>query len=874
MANFSLKNHSLTGHNLIEASAGTGKTYTISGIFCKLLLQKIPCSKILIVTFTNLAKGELIERLHSDAYALYLILTDKKKIEDSKPFFQEIITKQHFNNKEITAHIFQELSNIDENILTIHGFCNDLASRFFFEFGFAFQENIIEDEKEIFEKTFFQVLQQDIYPLFKVAKESDDQKQNLQKNFLLEYIFNFQDGFNGIKEKLIHYQKDLKFLTEKEEGENFEILIKEYQQQKQKIKEKLIKAEYWLLRGEKEYPLDFLIYFSRLIETNGNGNKFRNSQKHLKEIQNFFLQEKNSFFICYCFKKKILQDSKGNRIYNRYNFPYFLENRKKEKKEDEIKIYDDESEKFESEFQKKLNSFLQELNEFFQTSEKIEIALQHEYKKILEKCYCSLTKKITETKKNLSIKTHDDSLKNVLEAIQNKSDFELKQIRQRYETILIDEFQDTDKKQIEIFDKLFLQSPIPKNLFFIGDPKQSIYSFRGADLNSYLSVREKCQVYTLHQNWRSTSGLVNSVNFLFDESKNPFLNKEIINPKISAGQKDFILEKKFGHSVEIWLNELDAATDKKREFFSIATANHISSLLSIGVQKEQIGILVRNKMQAQFIMEQLNQNQISYIWNDDEDLFQTPEIKDFYLILKAIFLQNKESSIAALSTPLCKNYFKLEESFNHLQEVLDYLALLNGGQQDISLAKKWVHWKQKINQCFEIWQEENFSKAMDFFFDEDFVAHLLIEKNGKQIFANIENCIEICQKEIFNKNLNCSGVINWFQKKLLISNNSKEIHYPVQMVQQTETIQVMTIHKSKGLEFDFVYCPFTWDENNKDRGEPYSVKDADVIPLNEEVKKESVHFSKAQMEAESRRLNYVMLTRAKKKNDFRSRKHS
>ena len=844
---FSLKDHRLTGHNLIEASAGTGKTYTISGIFCKLLLKNIPCSKILIVTFTNLAKGELIERLHSDAYDLYLILTRKKELKESKPFFQEILKKEYFNNDEISSHVFQQLSNIDENVLTIHGFCNNVASRFFFEFGFSSQEKIIEDESDIFEKTFFQILQKKIYPTFK--KEDTNSKK---KKILLEYIFAFQKGFSGIKEKLLSYQKDLKF-QKKEELPPLENLLQEYHEKKEQIKKNLL---------EKNF---FSILYS-FIKEFANGNKYRNFESQINHFQDFFLTEEEEFFFdSYCQKRGILFDSNQNRVYSRYTVDYFEENLKKKYKNSPLSLYFGEEKISFSDPQ--FLEFMDHLKSFFWLNLKIEFILEQQYKILLEESLHDLQNQIHQTKKRLSIKTHDDTLKNLLTAIENKNNFDLKKIRSQYDTILIDEFQDTDKKQIQIFDKLFIQSPIPKNIFFIGDPKQSIYSFRGADLNSYLFVKEKCKTYTLNQNWRSTPYLVNTINFWFRKETNPFLNEKIVNPKITAAKKDFVLEKKFGSSVDLLFYEKkkEKNTIEKKEKFSIATVNHILSLLSKGVQKNQIGILVRKKAQANFIIKELENHQISYALADEEDLFQTEEAKDFYQILKAIVYKDKNKSIPALATSICKSYFKEKENFNNLEEVFQYFYCLNQQQQNENLSKKWVHWKKKINTSSQKWQQENFLKAMDFFFDENLIVNLLQQKNGKQIFSNIEYLIEISRKQIVDKNLTKRGLLNWFQKQLSDNKDFSKQKYSLQRLQQDDAIQIMTIHKSKGLEFDFVYCPFFWDQKSRAQGDSFLLEDGYYLSLNEKEKKVMKEKYEQLQKEEDCRLRYVMLTRAKKK---------
>ena len=99
-------------------------------------------------------------------------------------------------------------------------------------------------------------------------------------------------------------------------------------------------------------------------------------------------------------------------------------------------------------------------------------------------------------------------------------------IRGRYKAALIDEFQDTDPVQYAIFQNVFGKGGAI--LFLIGDPKQAIYSFRGADLFAYMKAAGRVNSrYTLTKNWRSEPGLITSVNTIFSNGRNPFLYRDI-----------------------------------------------------------------------------------------------------------------------------------------------------------------------------------------------------------------------------------------------------------------------------------------------------------------------------------------------------------
>ena len=111
-------------------------------------------------------------------------------------------------------------------------------------------------------------------------------------------------------------------------------------------------------------------------------------------------------------------------------------------------------------------------------------------------------------------------------------------LRRQYVAALIDEFQDTDPLQYEIFRRVFTGSG--NHLFLIGDPKQAIYGFRGADVFTYMKASQIAdQTYTLKENWRSDSALVRSVNTVFSTSSLPFVFKGIrFHPVKAKGEAD------------------------------------------------------------------------------------------------------------------------------------------------------------------------------------------------------------------------------------------------------------------------------------------------------------------------------------------------
>ena len=132
---------------------------------------------------------------------------------------------------------------------------------------------------------------------------------------------------------------------------------------------------------------------------------------------------------------------------------------------------------------------------------------------------------------------YDDLIKRLADALRKEGSSLVKEVGNRYRVALIDEFQDTDAEQWSIFSKLFLDSE--HYLYLIGDPKQSIYRFRGADIHAYLRAKSECSYhYTLTTNWRSTPLMVEAVNTIFTMRDDPFQLTGLDFNKVSAGKSE------------------------------------------------------------------------------------------------------------------------------------------------------------------------------------------------------------------------------------------------------------------------------------------------------------------------------------------------
>ncbi len=257
---------------------------------------------------------------------------------------------------------------------------------------------------------------------------------------------------------------------------------------------------------------------------------------------------------------------------------------------------------------------------------------------VIQQCRARL-KQVKEQKQVFSF---DDLLTQLSAAIDIDDTATLtEKIRQQYPVAMIDEFQDTDPLQYSIFSQIYLSDP-QSALLMIGDPKQAIYGFRGADIFTYIKAKQQVtSQYTLDTNWRSGSQMVEAVNQLFSTADSPFFYDEEIpflpvksSPgselktwSLSIGQEELTQP-----AFNVWLSQQGDSFTSIGDYqatMAQATASQIYTILSAAqeqkahltknsgkkvIQASDIAILVRNRSQAQLIKQALLDRGIASVY--------------------------------------------------------------------------------------------------------------------------------------------------------------------------------------------------------------------------------------------------------------------
>lgn len=258
----------------------------------------------------------------------------------------------------------------------------------------------------------------------------------------------------------------------------------------------------------------------------------------------------------------------------------------------------------------------------------------------------------------------DDMLSRLDEALNSDNgDALAAAIRGRFPVAMIDEFQDTDPQQYRIFRRIWRQQP-DTALLLIGDPKQAIYAFRGADIFTYMKARgEVAAHYTLDTNWRSAPGMVESVNTLFSQMNDAFMFREIPFLPVKSAPRNaglrFELRGVPASDERLADGGRGCGVGDYQAFMAQHCAAQIRDWLSAGVRGEailhrgdearpvrasDITVLVRSRQEAALVRDALTLLTIPSVYLSNRDsVFETLEAQEMLWLLQAVLAPERES---------------------------------------------------------------------------------------------------------------------------------------------------------------------------------------------------------------------------------------
>ena len=477
-----------------------------------------------------------------------------------------------------------------------------------------------------------------------------------------------------------------------------------------------------------------------------------------------------------------------------------------------------------------------------------------------------LAEELPKRKRLKNVRSFDDLLLDLHRALRREGSTLPRLVRERYQAALIDEFQDTDPTQFAIFDDIY---PVghPAPFFLIGDPKQAIYSFRGADIFAYMEAAEATRLrHTLLENWRSEPGLIKAVNTVFSSNKLPFLFEAIPFTPVEPAKLTRKLLTEQGASpapLKLWFaprKEAGKPINKGDAWEQLpeAVASEISRLLRRGaggglkigereVAPGDIAVLVRANRQAKLMQRALTRRGIPSVLCSAGNLFESDEAAELLRILSAVAEPGHESLLrGALATDLtgvCGD------------ELMRLMADESGWEQVL----------EEFRSYHEIWGASG-CLAMTFQFMErrQVRERLLSAPMGERRLTNLLHAVETIHQAQVQGHLGMEGVIAWLACR--ITEEPKREEHEIRLETDEAAVKLVTIHKSKGLEYPIVFLPFCWAEfAGKEETALFHEEESGRVVLDIGSAELSAHKALAQREglAESLRLLYVALTRGK-----------
>ena len=791
-----------TGINLIEASAGTGKTYAIAMLVLRFVVERnFPIENILVVTFTTAATEELRERVRSR------LAEAKRALESPDENSDTTLLNWLAQVKEEPEIIAQRLKTallfIDQtSIFTIHSFCKKMLREHALESGQLFDAELTDDLASIKQACADDFWRKQIY------------RRSTWEAAVLMAQYTTPDALLGSVNSVADY------MVVYPDVEDLDLAL-------HKLKE---------VAAIAKTELDnFVSVLHKSLDNDKFNASYRNAVEEMYPLLADWLQGGLE-----------LPDTKNLSLLTQDGLKNGLNGNK-----------------FKSAKNQSKEEYLASLAINTAPFEKLATAIANITLILRRLLLESLRTELEQRMQQLNVLSFDQLISHLSDALNSdKGEALAAQLRERFSCALIDEFQDTDNYQWTIFSKIFASDE--HFLYLIGDPKQAIYKFRGADIYSYINAQHKAQQqFTLGKNWRSHPQLVQAVNCLFNKD-NPFMLEELrfnpVEPAKSKQDGELLYQGQSSAAMQLWqLYKPDAGHWSKKPAeteIRLAICHEIVNLLgddyhtsnNNAVQPRDIAILVRSNQQARDYQEALREVGIPAVLNSVESIFQSPEARELLLLLRAVA---NPSDSRLLKQALTLNWFGFDG--------LSLYALL----QDENALDNWT---TRFSNYYQDWQKLGLMAMMHHLLKQESISlHLAKTKRVERQLTNIAHLVELVHQAAINDHLGINKTVDWLQSAVHQDKTTES--QQLRLESDEDAVQLTTMHRSKGLEYPIVFCPCLWEDDNHIVREHSLItchKNGRMIAdLGSEYFEEHREQAKFEQDAENLRILYVAVTRAK-----------
>ncbi len=786
---FSSEKVSLPASMLVEASAGTGKTYAITTLLVRLIAQHdLRLDQILVVTFTEAATAELRRRMRSRL---------QRAADDLEP----ALVRSDMERARVRAALLQ----LDEAaVFTIHGFCQRVLSDGAFESGRRFDLELSADTEGVTAD----ILHDHLARRFRELS-LDEHRQLQARGFKPTPLGALLDKTASRPELRVEPKPEAD--PEPPPSVELEVLVEQL-------------AAHW-----DRSRIRPLVDPSRL-------NHFKFVDDWMAQLDGFFREGGDV-------PTKILERFVPEVIASRC---------KKGKTPPEDPFFD-------------------AVEAFFAGYEGLEEHLAWRLR-------CELRALVEEGRKELPRRlraagrlSFDGLLREVYDALKGPRGAALAaMVRRRYPVALVDEFQDTDPVQYGIFRHIWPDD----GLMLIGDPKQAIYAFRGADIYAYLDAASRVPAerrFSMATNWRSDPTLVKAVNALFarptpfamddvafvDVEAQPAA-RDVFAPALQTGEGRAPLQLLWCPDKEVDLAE--------------GTAGLIAKLLSEDhriagrrVMAEDVAVLTRTNGQAFDVQGALRAAGIPSVVMGDASVFaEEPAEALLQLMAAALEPADDRRLRASLLTPL---FGVAPEALHRMateRDETDEPAPANDNDLGATGTRTYEDWVECFRSWHALWVQRGVNVMLRAAWREmEVFPRLLRRPDGERWVSDLAHLAERLHTAERDGHLGPAGLYHWLVTQR--QEGPKDEASLRRLESDRPAVRINTVHRSKGLEYGVVICPYLWGGQllmGDDAKRPSYHDDDKELCLDLAPGDEAFERARTERLAENLRLLYVALTRA------------
>lgn len=733
---FDVKNVALKGRNLVEASAGTGKTYSIGMLVLRMIIEKhIPIEGQLVVTFTKFAVAELQERIRLFVKEAYNAATGRPC---SDPMIRSVVERAGGGDTGLRDRLRAALLMLDEApILTIHGFCQQMLNEFSFETGQPFRlelqtnvDTFVEHAVQKFWRKVISLLPSGVLELDQLP-EIREQLRTVFTKALAGQRFLGNIAIASDHDVLEHAQEVISIKAERERA----------------LKEIYI------------YPIANKAALLADIRAAGSA-----AIKALEPL----LEQPRALFDKAC----ELGSDPIPKYYEKLSDPYW-------------RLIEDQ----------------------LQLSATLSVAQHSLIDVLLLIAQRDHLPSLQESIEQSNVLTFDAMILNLHKILVREGNEKLKALIQaKYKVAFIDEFQDTDIIQFELFKKLFIDvdAAADSTLFLIGDPKQSIYAFRGADVDSYLAASKTVDtVHSMNTNFRSSESMVQALNAFYEAAGSASFGYDeetegIFYHHVAAKHRD----RKFMKHGQVLDDTLLFAPAKNADRGLEHLTDTVAALLDPGngytiqasageaarkIKPEDIAILVRKRDEGVKAKALLQRHNIPSVTVDDAKVLASQEAEEMILLLEAMIRPDIRKVRSAL-------YLSF---LNRLKITIDRQTIDLNKLDDVQLLGIFGSYHELIMEN-KVYQA--FMKLLN---DFSVPQHFSQKVAGQRVLSNVSQITELLHQQQYQKSRSAEELLVWLKQS--IKANAEGDEYLMQIESDEHAVNILTLHKSKGLEYPIVF---------------------------------------------------------------------